>query len=117
MKTLCIIPVYNEDNRLNSLIDQIKSYAYKKYNLTYIFVNNGSTDKSLEIIKDSNIKYLNIKINKGVGYALMMGYLYAQKYNFDFIVHLAGNGKMRPSQIENFMFNILEKKIQFCIWK
>ena len=58
MKTLCIIPVFNEDNRLISLIDQIKSYRYDKFNLTYIIINNGSTDESLKIIKQSKIRYL-----------------------------------------------------------
>ena len=53
MKVLCIIPVYNEDSKLNNLINQIKIYPYKKFNLDYIFVNNGSTDKSLDIIKSN----------------------------------------------------------------
>ena len=113
MKTLCVIPVFNEDNRLIYLIDQIKSYEYKNYNLTYIFVNNGSTDQSLDIIKKSNIKYLNLKSNKGVGYALMIGYLYAKKYNFKYLIHLAGNGKMKPSQIEMFMQHLLIKNYNF----
>ena len=113
MKTLCVIPVFNEDNRLINLIDQIKSYEYKNYNLTYIFVNNGSTDQSLNIIKRSNIKYLNLKSNKGVGYALMIGYLYAKKYNFKYLIHLAGNGKMKPSQIEIFMQHLLIKNYDF----
>ena len=113
MKTLCIIPVFNEDNRLISLIDQIKSYKYDKFNLTYIFINNGSTDESLKIIKQSKIRYLNLKSNKGVGYALMIGYLYAKKYNFKYVVHLAGNGKMKPSQIEMFMDNLIEQNYNF----
>ena len=113
MKTLCVIPVFNEDNRLINLIDQIKSYEYKNYNFTYIFVNNGSTDESLKIIKKSNIKYLNLKSNKGVGYALMIGYLYAKKYNFKYLIHLAGNGKMKPSQIEIFMQHLLIKNYNF----
>ena len=113
MKTLCVIPVFNEENKLIALIDQIKSNRYNHYNLTYIFVNNGSTDKSLQIIKDSNFEYLNLKLNKGVGYALMFGYLYAKKYNFDYVIHLAGNGKMKPSQIEIFMYNLLKKKYNF----
>tara|TARA_Y100001936_G_C15983541_1_gene618146 strand:+ start:200 stop:922 length:723 start_codon:yes stop_codon:yes gene_type:complete len=113
MKTLCVIPVFNEDNRLIALIDQIKINRYKHYNLTYIFVNNGSTDKSLQIIKDSNFDYLNLKSNKGVGYALMIGYLYAKKYNFNYVIHLAGNGKMKPSQIEIFMYNLLKKNYNF----
>ena len=44
MKALCIIPVFNEDNRLNNLIDQIKKNNFLEYNLDYIFFNNDSTD-------------------------------------------------------------------------
>lgn len=103
MKVLCVIPVYNEDTKLNVLIDQIKNNNHYKYNLQYIFVNNGSSDNSFEIIKKSSIKYLTIKKNKGVGYALMLGFLYAKKHNFNYVVHLAGNGKMNPGQIDRFL--------------
>ena len=113
MKALCIIPVFNEDSKLNNLIDQIKKNKHIKYNLQYIFINNGSTDGSQNIIKKSNIKYLNIKKNKGVGYALMIGYLYAKKYKFDYTIHLAGNGKMNPAQIDRFLELILKKDYDF----
>ena len=82
MKTLCVIPVFNEDTKLISLINQIKINEYKNYGLKYIFINNGSTDNSLNIIKKNNIKFLNLKKNMGVGYALILGYLFAKKYNF-----------------------------------
>ena len=108
---LYVIPVFNEDNRLISLIDQIKSYKYDKFNLTYIFINNGSTDESLKIIKQSKIRYLNLKSNKGVGYALMIGYLYAKNIILN-IIQL-GNGKMKPSQIEMFMDNLIEENYNF----
>ena len=113
MKVLCIIPVYNEDSKLNNLINQIKIYPYRDYNLDYIFVNNGSTDKSLNIIKDNKLKFLNLKNNKGVGYALILGFLFAKKYKYDYIVHLAGNGKMNPKYINNFISLINEKNYDF----
>ena len=113
MKTLCVIPVFNEYTKLYRLIDQIKNNQHKKFNLQYIFVNNGSTDKSLNLIKKSDIKYLNLKKNKGVGYALMMGFFYAKKYNFDYLVHLAGNGKMNPAQIDNFLELIVKRDFDF----
>ncbi len=106
MKTLCIIPVYNEYNKLKNLIDQIKKNNYEVYNLQYLFVNNGSSDKSLEIIKKSKINYLNLKKNKGVGYALILGFLYGKKYGFTHLVHMAGNGKMKPSDIK-FLINLI----------
>ena len=33
MKTLCVIPVFNEDTKLNNLINQMKTNDYKKYGL------------------------------------------------------------------------------------
>jgi len=113
MKSLCIIPVFNEDNKLNVLIDQIKKSNFSKYNLTYLFVNNGSTDNSLKFIKKSGIKFLNFKSNKGVGHALMIGYLFAEKYNFDYLIHLAGNGKMNPGQIGRFMESLVDENYDF----
>jgi len=113
MKTLCVIPVFNEYNKLIKLIDQIKKNKFEVFNLQYLFVNNGSTDNSLILLKRSGIKYLNLKKNKGVGYALMMGFFYAKKYNFDFLVHLAGNGKMNPGQIDRFINLIIQKNYDF----
>ena len=51
MKTLCVIPVFNEYNKLIKLIDQIKKNKFEVFNLQYIFVNNGSTDNSLILLK------------------------------------------------------------------
>ena len=81
MKTLCVIPVYNEYNKLNTLIDQIKKNSFQVFNLQYLFINNGSTDSSDILLKKSGIKYLNIKKNKGVGYALMMGFFMQKNIN------------------------------------
>jgi len=113
MKSLCVIPVFNEYNKLNTLIDQIKKNKFSKYNLSYLFVNNGSTDNSLQLIKNSGLKFLNLKKNKGVGYGLMMGYLFAKKYNFDYLIHLAGNGKMNPSQIGRFLECLVDDNYDF----
>ena len=113
MKTLCVIPVYNEYNKLNALIDQIKKNSFQVFNLQYLFINNGSTDNSDILLKKSGIKYLNIKKNKGVGYALMMGFFYAEKYKFDYLIHLAGNGKMNPAQIDRFINLITQDGYDF----
>ena len=79
MRILCVIPVYNEQDKLISLIDQIKKNDYSEFNLKYLFINNGSNDDSLDIIKKNKIEYLHLKRNKGVGYALMLGFLFAKK--------------------------------------
>lgn len=83
-----IFPLFNEENRLPKLFREIKRFSIKKKNnLEFIFVNDGSVDRSLTLIREfkkKNLKKINIKIisykkNKGKGYALKKGVLSAKK--------------------------------------
>ena len=113
LKILCIIPVYNEEHRILGLIAKIKKTKRKIKNIKFLFVNNGSADNSLNIIKKNKLSYINLKKNMGVGYALIIGLKYAIKKNYDITVHLAGNGKMLPSQIPIFLKQLINNKIDF----
>lgn len=108
MKTLCIVPVYNEESRLQDLIDKIK-LVKQQISIEFLIINNGSTDNSINIIKKSNINFHTFSKNHGVGYSLIFGLKLAIKKKIDILVHLAGNGKMSPFEIKNFL-NLLEKK-------
>lgn len=75
-----IIPVFNETAR----IDNLKTITrfFKKFNTEIIVINDGSTDKTLKILKDLQ-RRLKFKIvsylkNKGKGYAVKRGVLASQ---------------------------------------
>lgn len=83
-----IFPLFNEENRLPKLFKEIKKFTIKeKINLEFVFVNDGSIDRSLILIKEfkkTNLRKINIKIisykkNKGKGYALKKGVLLSNK--------------------------------------
>ncbi|NLA23802.1 MAG: glycosyltransferase family 2 protein [Bacteroidales bacterium] len=75
-----ILPVFNEENNLNTLYEEIIS-CIKKLNINsydLIFVNDGSFDESLNIIKelakkDSNVKYIDLSRNFGHQIAISAG--------------------------------------------
>lgn len=54
-----IIPVYNVEKYLKKCLDSVFNQTYKDYEV--IVVNDGSTDKSMDIVKDYNVKVINIK--------------------------------------------------------
>ena len=112
-KTLCIIPVYNEELRLKSLIAKINIERKKIKNINFLFINNGSNDGSLTILKKTKFQIINLKKNMGVGYALILGLKFALKNNYEILIHLAGNGKMLPSEIPIFLKQIINNQIDF----
>ena len=70
-----IIPVFNAEKYLVQCLDSIINQSFK--NLEIICINDGSTDKSLNILeeyskKDKRIKIINIS-NHGQGYARNIG--------------------------------------------
>ena len=47
-KTAIVVPCYNESKRLR--LNEFENYLTDKTSVTFIFVNDGSTDNTLEII-------------------------------------------------------------------
>ena len=78
-----IIPVYNEEKTIVEILNKInnlniwKSDKYKnKYNKEIIVVNDGSSDRSEEILRNNQnlyTKFINLKKNYGKGHAVKEG--------------------------------------------
>lgn len=69
-----LMPVYNSQKYLKESIESILNQTYK--NIEFIIVNDGSTDKSLDIIKsfsDKRIKIIDRKENRGIIFSLNEG--------------------------------------------
>ena len=74
-KVSIILPTYNGYKYIRQSIDSCLNQTYK--NIELIIVDDGSTDKTSEIIKsfkDNRIKYIKHKKNKGLPHALNTGF-------------------------------------------
>lgn len=81
MKTITLlIPVYNEEESLPILIDRLNELTkkIKNYNFEMLFVNDGSTDKTLDLLKDyaskdERVSYIDFSRNYGKEVAMIAG--------------------------------------------
>lgn len=78
-KISVIIPVYNAEKYLRKCINSIINQTFK--DIEIVCVNDGSTDKSLEILKEYSLNIPNIKVvcqkNKGILESRIIGYQHA----------------------------------------
>ena len=86
-KSISIIyPVFNEEKRLGKVFSDIKKFERLTNYIEkeYIFVDDGSSDNSLSLIKkkakeNKKFKFITYKKNMGKGYALKKGVKIAKK--------------------------------------
>ncbi len=83
-KITIIIPAYNEEESLPYLIKRLGKLAedVKNYEFEFLFVNDGSKDKTIELIKkyrkeDSRVCYVDFSRNFGKETAMIAGLDYA----------------------------------------
>ena len=77
-RVLMIIPAYNEEKSILSVVENIKKVKTKDFMLDYIVVNDGSKDDTLTILRDvakrfDNVHYLSFSRNFGKEAGLLAG--------------------------------------------
>lgn len=80
-----LIPAYNEEAVLDMLFERLDvlTVADKKYDYEFLFVNDGSRDRTYEIIRgraesDDRISYINLSRNFGKETAMLAGFDHAK---------------------------------------
>ena len=114
-----IVPVFEEQDSLNQLYSEIKKNVNDKYNWELIFVNDGSKDKSKQIIldlidSDSNVKLIDFLTNKGKSEALNAGF---QKCIGDIVITLDADLQDNPDEIEKFISEVRKTNGLVSGWK
>ena len=70
MKKLVIIPAYNESENIGNTVKEIKE---KASDFDYVVINDCSSDKTLEILENNHLNYINLPVNLGIGGAVQTG--------------------------------------------
>lgn len=90
MKSIVIIPAYNEEKSIEKTVEDIKQNAPE---FDYVIINDCSTDATLSVCYEKGLHVLNLPINLGIGGAVQTGYRYAYKNGYDYAVQFDGDGQ------------------------
>jgi glycosyltransferase involved in cell wall biosynthesis len=87
---LVIIPAYNEEDSLSSVIDSVRVNAPFA---DIVVVNDGSIDATPSIARAKGVMLLDLPYNLGIGGAVQTGYKFAEEQGYDVTVQVDGDGQ------------------------
>lgn len=102
MKTLLIIPAYNEEESIADLLLELRNYP--EYD--YIVINDCSKDNTEKVVRQYTDNIINLPINLGLSGAVQTGMLYAKNHDYDICVQIDGDGQHIPAEIEKLVNEI-----------
>ena len=100
-----LVPIYNEADNLISLINEIRDTLDDKINYELIYVDDGSTDNSWQILKSiaqefNKLRIIRHRSSYGQSIAVLTGVRASQA---KWIATLDGDGQNDPADIPNLL--------------
>lgn len=88
MKVLLVIPAHNEEEAILGVIDEVTAAGYD-----YVVINDGSTDRTEEVLRAHGINHVTLPFNLGIGGAVQTGHRYAFLNGYDVDIQVDGDGQ------------------------
>lgn len=112
MKSLVIIPAYNEEeNILNTVRDLEKNAP----DFDYMIINDCSADRTLSVCREHGLHVLDLPVNLGIGGAVQTGYRYAKQNGYDIAVQFDGDGQHDAAYLGKMRDMLISEQLDMVI--
>lgn len=96
MRTLVIVPAFNEERSLPAVTEDVRRHAP---GADICVVDDGSTDRTAAVARGLGVTVLPLPTNLGIGGAVQAGYLWAHQHGYDAAVQFDGDGQHDASSL------------------
>ena len=101
MRTLIAIPIYNEENHVQSVLERVREYADH-----ILVLDDGSTDRSAEILNElrepMGLDIIRHEANIGYGCSIRQAYQRAARDGYDWVITMDCDDQHEPERLPDF---------------
>lgn len=95
MKIIAIVPAYNCERTIQKVIEDLNNHFVDKI----LIIDDGSHDQTAKKVRETGTEVISYRKNKGLGYALRLGFREALKRDFGLVLTFDGDGQHLASDI------------------
>lgn len=111
-KVFIIIPAYNAEATIKKVLSELTE-LYQSYQI--VVVNDGSTDKTKQIVEDMGVKVLDHSSNQGYGQGVQTGVQYAKENGANYFVTIGADDQRDPKDVGNLLVHLTQGKSDIVI--
>ncbi len=110
LKTLCILPAFNEEGKIGKVIKKVKAIGVVDQ---IIVADDCSTDNTKAEAESHGATVIRHDINMGVGAGIRSGIKYGIQNGFDIAVILSGDDQHEPKELPMVLKKLKENNRNF----
>ena len=111
MKTLVIVPAYNEALNIEKTIKDITDNT----DYDYVVINDCSKDNTKEVCIKNNFNMVSLPINYGLTSGIQVGMKYAKENGYDIAIQFDGDGQHSAKYMKDLVKEIEENNVDVAI--
>jgi len=113
MKLCILIPAFNEEQTIADVIGRIPNSIENVDDIFILVVDDGSSDRTVELAKSAGAVVISHSHNKGVGGAFATGLNTALELGADIMVNIDADGQFSPDEIPFLIAPIIANEADF----
>jgi glycosyltransferase involved in cell wall biosynthesis len=107
-RPLVVVPALNEQHAIGQVLAELRQATP---HLDVVVVDDGSTDLTADVARREGVTVLSLPFNVGVGGAMRLGMVYAERNGYDGVIQVDADGQHDPSEISLLLAALDERDV------
>ncbi len=108
VRALIVVPAWNEEQAVAATVHEIHAAVPS---IPVLVVDDGSTDRTVEVARAAGALVLELPYNLGVGGAMRAGFRYAIRHGYNAAVQVDADGQHNPAEVPLLLAKLSEADI------
>jgi glycosyltransferase involved in cell wall biosynthesis len=112
MKSIAIVPAFNEQDAIGSVIDELAAFDPS---VDVLVVDDASHDATAERARSRGALVVRLPFNLGIGGAVQTGFRYAAQHGYDLAIRVDGDGQHDPAELGPLVEVVKGGRADVCV--